>query len=342
MVDNALVECRAEYTVGTLIFVLRWFAQWRVRGTFSWSWIDWFSISAWFWFTSLYIELEVIGVLGAPVGFTQEMREALTPEQRVSYEAGAKIMFSCFFILIFLVWSLKGCLIFLFLSLTRDTKLYRYVQVVGIITAVACLMATITQATHCLPYHRNWQILPDPGRECSTGYTTNIVIATGNVLTDVLLLAVPFLMLRDVSMKIWRKLQIGFLLSLGLFVIAMAITRCILSIGDTAAVALASSWAQREALVAIFAVNAPLINPILSMDFWRTTKRSSRDTPADNSEPVSHQKGQIIKGKFNNFTIYKMTNFETTSRESTADLVDTTDVTTEWTPHTVQTKVSSG
>jgi hypothetical protein len=43
-------------------------------------------------------------------------------------------------------------------------------------------------------------------------------------------------------------MQIGFLLSLGLFVIAMAITRCVLSIGDTAAAALASSWAQREAV----------------------------------------------------------------------------------------------
>ncbi|ETS84554.1 hypothetical protein PFICI_02579 [Pestalotiopsis fici W106-1] len=341
MADNALVECRAEYAIGTLIFILRWFAQWRVRGALSWSWIDWFSISAWFWFTSLYIELEVICVLGAPVGFTQEMREALTPQQRISYEAGAKIMFSCFFILIFLVWSLKGCLIFLFLSLTRDTRLYRYVQIVGIITALACLMATITQATHCLPYHRNWQILPDPGRECSTGYTTNIVIATGNVLTDVLLLAVPFLMLRDVNMKFWRKIQIGFLLSLGLFVIAMAITRCVLSIGDTAAVALASSWAQREALVAIFAVNAPLINPILSMDFWRVTKRSSRDAPADDSDRQSARKERLGKPKFNDFTLYKMTNLETTSRESTTDLVDRTAVSLESAPGTAKTQVST-
>lgn len=72
-------------------------------------------------------------------------------------------------------------------------------QIVGTVTSVAFLIAVIAQTTHCLPIERNWQILPDPGRswlrsrdlpdvadqfagECSTGYTTNIVIATGNVL----------------------------------------------------------------------------------------------------------------------------------------------------------------
>lgn len=45
-----------------------------------------------------------------------------------------------------------------------------------------------------------------------------------------------------------RKIRIAFLLSLGLFVIAIAIVRCVLSIGNSAQVALASVWAQREAV----------------------------------------------------------------------------------------------
>ena len=46
----------------------------------------------------------------------------------------------------------------------------------------------------------------------------------------------------------YRKVRIAFLLSLGLFVIAIAIIRCVLSIGNSAQVALASVWAQREAV----------------------------------------------------------------------------------------------
>jgi len=115
--------------------------------------------------------------------------------------------------------------------------------------SVACFLAAIiAQFTHCLPLHHNWQILPDPGKECSAGIIINIVIAVGNVLVDALLLVVPAIMLKDVRIKIWRKVRIGFLLSLGIFVMAMAIARCILSIGNSAQVAQASVWAQREAV----------------------------------------------------------------------------------------------
>ena len=68
------------------------------------------------------------------------------------------------------------------------------------------------------------------------------------MLTDGLLLVVPVIMLKDVQMPIWRKIRIGFLLSLGLFVMGMATARCILSIGSSVEVALASVWAQREAV----------------------------------------------------------------------------------------------
>ena len=47
---------------------------------------------------------------------------------------------------------------------------------------------------------------------------------------------------------LFRKIKIGFLLSLGVFVMGMAIARCILSIRSSVQVALASVWAQREAV----------------------------------------------------------------------------------------------
>lgn len=116
------------------------------------------------------------------------------------------------------------------------------------VSVVCFVAAVITQFTHCLPLHHNWQILPDPGRECSMGIVINIVIAVGNVLVDALLLVVPTIMLKDARIKIWRKVRIGFLLSLGIFVMGMAIARCILSIGNSVQVAQASVWAQREAV----------------------------------------------------------------------------------------------
>ena len=46
----------------------------------------------------------------------------------------------------------------------------------------------------------------------------------------------------------YSKIRVIFLLSLGLFVMGMAIARCILSIGSSVEVALSSVWAQREAV----------------------------------------------------------------------------------------------
>jgi hypothetical protein len=44
----------------------------------------------------------------------------------------------------------------------------------------------------------------------------------------------------------YSKIPVIFLLSLGLFVMGMAITRCILSNGTSVQVAFSSVWAQRE------------------------------------------------------------------------------------------------
>lgn len=119
-------------------------------------------------------------VAGAPIALTQEQREALPDSMKVSMREGAKGMFASFFFLIMIVWSLKGCLIMLFFRLayvrsflllptvvntlnSKGTRLHTYVIVVAAISAVSCTVAIVTQFAHCLPLHRNWQILPDPG-----------------------------------------------------------------------------------------------------------------------------------------------------------------------------------
>ncbi|EOA84378.1 hypothetical protein ACJQWK_00898 [Exserohilum turcicum] len=318
-----LIECRVEYAVGSAIVGLRFFARWKTLGWRGFYWDDFFAFLSWVFFTMIYAMVEFLNVKGAPIALTQEQREALPPAMRKSMREGAKAMFASFYFLIFLVWSLKGCLISLFLRFTRDTHLYRYVQITGGVSVAAFTAAIITQTTHCLPLKRNWQILPDPGKECSAGIVINIVIAVGNVLVDAMLLVVPVWMLKDTQISLWRKARIMFLLSLGLFVMGMAIARCILSIGTTVQVALASVWAQREAIVSIFAVNAPVINSLFRAETWMTRSRSGYPSKHYLSNP-----GNLARKKKTGFEMYKMTDLETnmtdietSSKESTTDLV---------------------
>jgi hypothetical protein len=117
-VPPALVESRAEYAVGSLILVLRWVIRVRTLGVRGWYWDDWFSVSVFVWHTALFAMVEYLAVVGAPLGFTQEQREALSPEMAAQLRAGAKAMYASFFILINFVWSAKAVLIVFFMRLT--------------------------------------------------------------------------------------------------------------------------------------------------------------------------------------------------------------------------------
>ncbi|KAF2640460.1 hypothetical protein P280DRAFT_543151 [Massarina eburnea CBS 473.64] len=322
--SSVLTECRSEYAIGTLIFIVRWATRGKMR---TWKLDDWFSISAWMFFTLLYSMVEYLSVVGAPIAFSQAEREALPTAMKISMREGAKAMFASFFFLICLVWSLKACLIVFFLNLTKNTPLRNYIRVLAGISVVCFMAAIITEFTHCLPLHRNWQILPDPGKECSAGITTNIMVAVGNVLVDGLLLVVPTLMLKDARITVWRKIRIGFLLSLGIFVMGMAIARCYLSIGNTAQTSQSSVWAQREALVSTFAVNAPIINALFKPETWRsksgTGTGQSKGAYSEHSHFDRNNSGKGLE-------IYKMTDIERSSKESTAELVSGGPVPSQW------------
>lgn len=208
----------------------------------------------------------------------------------------------------------------------------KYVWVVAGVSVLCLLAACLATLLHCLPIRRNWQILPDPGFECSAGVTQNIVIAVGNVLVDAMLIVVPIRTLSVVQMPIWRKAGITFLLSLGLFVMGMAIARCILSVDNGPGVAQSSTWVFREALVTIFAVNAPVMTALFRRETWET--RKSRTTGsgyqhtgsggAGSKSGIVQNHPQTIGGSRGNakgLEIYKMVDIETSSRESTSNLV---------------------
>ena len=179
-------------------------------------------------------------------------------------------------------------------------------------------------------------MLPNPGFECSAGVTQNIVIAAGNVLVDGMLLVVPVSTVATVQMAAWRKIGITFLMSLGLFVMAMAIVRCVFSVDNGPGVAQSSVWVFREALVTIFAINAPVMVWLFRRDTYQSRKGSgyhhtglsgyggrSGMSGSNNVATIggSYAERPRVDTEGGRMEIYKMTDIETSSRESTTDLV---------------------
>jgi ABC-type multidrug transport system fused ATPase/permease subunit len=58
MATEAQIECRAEYAVGSIIFFLRWATRGKMR---MWKLDDWFSVSAWVFFTMIQAMVEYLG-----------------------------------------------------------------------------------------------------------------------------------------------------------------------------------------------------------------------------------------------------------------------------------------
>ena len=135
--NATLIECRTEYAIGSAIIAARFFTRWKTLGWRGLYWDDAFAFISWIFFTLIYVMVEYLSkltaaspsvsnqstntspdVMGAPIAMSQEQREALPPAMRKSMREGAKGMFASFYFLIFLVWSLKGSLIILFLRLT--------------------------------------------------------------------------------------------------------------------------------------------------------------------------------------------------------------------------------
>lgn len=135
--NATLIECRVEYALGSAIIAARFFTRWKTLGWRGFYWDDFFAFWSWVFFTLIYVMVEYLsepttavssksdhltdttsGIMGAPIAMSQEQREALPPAMRKSMREGAKGMFASFYFLIFLVWSLKGSLIILFLRLT--------------------------------------------------------------------------------------------------------------------------------------------------------------------------------------------------------------------------------
>ncbi|OAL37976.1 hypothetical protein AYO20_02809 [Fonsecaea nubica] len=315
-VPALLIEARCEYCVSIFILLLRWFVRFKLR---QWYWDDLFAVGVAITLSSLLAALELLSQKGAPAGLTAEARQQLPSELVVQLESGAKLMYAAFYLYAAAIWCLKGCMVVFYLRLTDGLRLKRFIWGVAALSIAFFFAAIITLLAHCIPISHNWQVLPDPGAECSDGYNINIVVASGNFTTDFLLLLTPVMMLRKVQIPLWRKIRIGFLLSLGGVVMAFTLLRCILTIYSPRTINQSSIWAMRELLVAVFAVNAPILNSLFRRNTWTGSFPSSSKNTKSSQMLGSGVDEPRDRGSSRD--IYKMTDIEVKDSGSDKDLI---------------------
>ncbi|EEH42662.2 uncharacterized protein PADG_07482 [Paracoccidioides brasiliensis Pb18] len=241
-------------------------------------------------------------------GMTDKQRAALSPDS-AEYRLrvlGSKIQLCGWSTYGTLLWSLKSSLLVLYSRLTFGLKRsYRIRIYIGFCFIIASWMIVLMNLfLACRPFHKYWQIYPDPGNVCQPAISNQIIwVFLGfNVATDLYLLYIPIPMLWQSSIKPLKKIGLMLLFSGGLLVVGCAILRVVMIVMDPINGAQsAGSWAVRETFIAVIMTNMPMIFP--PMKRWTTSTFGSLITLTRSSrkenDGTPRELGTFSSGDYN-------------------------------------------
>ncbi|CEI68032.1 hypothetical protein FVEN_g7698 [Fusarium venenatum] len=264
-----LIEAWTLYAIGTSIIFARFAVRFKTVGIRGLQGDDFFSILVLLFYTVDAFTVHLIYYLGTNIeGGAAAQLHTLTADELDQYIRGGKLQLAAWYAYTALIWSLKGTMLCFFSRMTIGTWHNVFVKTVSIISVVSYAAVFLTITFGCFPYHKNWQVLPPPGSQCTLKMQNFLVTTVLNVLTDGLILCIPLPLLWKLQVPIRKKLVVGLLLSSGAFVIAAAITRVVLTLSANPSALTINSWGVRETIVGILTVNIPILRPLFSKAFW--------------------------------------------------------------------------
>ncbi|KAF6807967.1 hypothetical protein CSOJ01_07817 [Colletotrichum sojae] len=275
-IDPNVAEIWSLYAAAIIIIGLRVFCRSRMVGASGFRPDDYLIFLAW----ALYTTVSVMATLFSMVAQGRHT-SILTPEQRATmpesefyiWEYGSKNFLVGMSVYAAVVWTLKFNMLFFYRRLVAGQWVEKFILPVMALVASTAIAMILIIALTCRPFSQMWQVRPDPGANCvpqNKVYFYSILVM--NVTTDTCILLIPIPVISLVRASIWRRLGVFFLFSLGIFVIACAIIRVVLTFHPTGQFGPAAMWSIREDFVAIFVGQAPMIVPMSKKRFWQTSK----------------------------------------------------------------------
>ncbi|KAH7073172.1 hypothetical protein FB567DRAFT_583856 [Paraphoma chrysanthemicola] len=162
-----------------------------------------------------------------------------------------------------LLWCLKMVVLDLCRRMIRKlphefTVLYAF----WALLAATYVAATISIFVECRPFERYWQLSPNPG-SCVKGNAWLITYEVGNMITDAMLLALPFPILLHAKTTLSKRLRLLALFSIGFFLIAVSIVRMMQGKKNARIQLSRTMWASIETLFASVVAMAPALYILL-------------------------------------------------------------------------------
>jgi len=104
---------------------------------------------------------------GTNVDFTQAEFMGMTTSELREIMTGSKLQLLAWYSYTALIWALKFCMLYFFGRLTAGLSMQTYVRYLTAAMFVSYLAVFLTITCGCLPIHKNWQVVPDPGSHCT-------------------------------------------------------------------------------------------------------------------------------------------------------------------------------
>ncbi|KAL4977042.1 hypothetical protein BDW66DRAFT_44450 [Aspergillus desertorum] len=150
--------------------------------------------------------------------------DTLTDEDIQHREIGSRLVLAARIFYAIFIWAAK-LTVCEFLNRIAGITWRRSVQIFLIFvyyflgsTLLAVVIATLAE---CQPFNHHWQVVPDPGPNCRSGYANVITMGACDIITDLLLVGFPIFIILRTSMPLKRKIALVVLFALSLILVAI-------------------------------------------------------------------------------------------------------------------------
>ncbi|KAH8800601.1 UbiD family decarboxylase [Xylogone sp. PMI_703] len=277
------VETWTLYSVGMCLIFTRLVSQARRLGIRNMRSDDYVMITVIPWYTLLVVSINKIIFGGGSNFMTPEEIAALTPTIKAQRVVGSKWVLLSEEVMVMSIWTCKVCMLLIYGRLTEGLDQKRIINGVFVYTAAGFVATHIALFTTCRPFSGYWSV-PAINDQCWSYFNFEIVEATFNISSDLMVLLVAIHLLAKLHMPIQQKAILLGIFGMGLFIIAAAILTKVYSLDPNLVSYAYLNWYFREASVSVYVTNGPAIWALTrdlfpSVKYWgyqtRTTDLSS-------------------------------------------------------------------
>ncbi|KAF1915508.1 hypothetical protein BDU57DRAFT_275566 [Ampelomyces quisqualis] len=319
--QQLVTETWVEYCIATMVVILRYYTRIRLVGIRRLDYDDFLMPVAWLFFTAMSMMAHIVSLSGDNANMTDEYRKNISAAEAAMRIRGSKAFIVGWFTYTGMLWTLKICMLVFLSRVTSGLPSAELIMPVFYGVIVSWLANILLFFTACRPFHRYWQIYPDPGKHCTPENPAfYITVLAVNLITDLSIVAIPIPMLVRAQLTIKRKIFLFLLLCAGVFVMVAAILR-VFFVFKNADAATPAIWACRETLVAMIVTNAPRIRPVVTARWWRgdTFNSIKQRSPKFSTRSGCHKKrielGGLTSSSANTYSTATKTHDDASSTE---------------------------